>query len=71
MPLFSLVFGQALNILNDATKDIVTEVARLALYFFLIAIGAGGLSFVEVRCAGGLCRPTESNPTRAYPPPPP
>lgn len=48
LPLFSLVFGSALNILNDPTSKIVEEVSKLALYFLLIAIGAGLLSFLEV-----------------------
>lgn len=48
LPLFSLIFGAALNVLNDPTADIVAEVSRLALYFLLIAIGAGFLTFTEV-----------------------
>jgi len=48
LPLFSLVFGSALNILNDPTSSIVDAVSKLALYFLLIAIGAGFLSFAQV-----------------------
>lgn len=48
LPLFSLVFGKALNILNDSTAQIVDSISTLALYFLLIAIGAGLLSFMEV-----------------------
>jgi ATP-binding cassette subfamily B (MDR/TAP) protein 1 len=46
-PLFSLVFGSALNTLNDPTQDIVAQINRLALYFLLIAIGASVLTFLQ------------------------
>ena len=47
LPLFSLVFGSALNALNDSTASIVESINRLALYFLLIAIGASVLTFLE------------------------
>ena len=48
LPLFSLVFGSALNTLNDPTASIVEAINRLALYFLLIAIGASALTAAEV-----------------------
>ena len=47
LPLFSLVFGASLNVLNSSTADIVAQINTLALYFLLIAIGAGVLTFLE------------------------
>ena len=47
LPLFSLVFGSALNSLNDPTSSIVESINRLSLYFLLIAIGASVLTFLE------------------------
>ena len=47
LPLFSLVFGSALNSLNDPTSSIVESINRLSLYFLLIAIGASALTFLE------------------------
>jgi ATP-binding cassette, subfamily B (MDR/TAP), member 1 len=38
LPLFSLVFGDSLNVLNDQQADIVSFVNKLALYFLLIAM---------------------------------
>lgn len=52
LPLFSLVFGAALNILNDDKSQIAASVSRLALYFLLIAIGASALTFAEVSLVG-------------------
>jgi len=48
LPLFSLVFGSALNALNDSTASIVETVSKLSLYFLLIAIGASVLTFLEI-----------------------
>ena len=61
LPLFSLIFGAALNALNDSPAAIVDTVSRLALYFFLIAIGAGLLTFTEVAL---ITRTTERNMAR-------
>ena len=47
LPLFSLIFGSALNTLNDPTANIISEINTLSLYFLLIAIGAALLSFLE------------------------
>lgn len=52
LPLFSLVFGAALNILNDDVSQIAASVSRLALYFLLIAIGASALTFAEISLVG-------------------
>ena len=47
LPLFSLVFGKALNTLNDPFADVTAEINKLALYFLWIAIGASFLTFCE------------------------
>lgn len=52
VPLFSLVFGAALNILNDDIGKVVAAVSQLSLYFLLIAIGAALLTGLEVYLTG-------------------
>jgi ATP-binding cassette subfamily B (MDR/TAP) protein 1 len=50
LPLFTIVFGEGLNTFNDprtSTADIVAAIQVYALYFLLIAIGAGVLTFLE------------------------
>ena len=47
LPLFSLIFGSALNTLNDPAADIIAAINTLSLYFLLIAIGAALLTFLE------------------------
>jgi ATP-binding cassette subfamily B (MDR/TAP) protein 1 len=47
LPLFSLVFGAALNSLNDTSTSIVDKINSLSLLFLYIAIAASGLSFLE------------------------
>ena len=47
LPLFSIVFGASLNVLNNPTADIVALINQLSLYFLLIAIGAFIFTFLE------------------------
>ena len=47
LPLFSILFGGALNAVNDPTTDIVASVSALSLKFVYIAVAAGALSFTE------------------------
>lgn len=53
LPLFTVIFGNGLDTFNSPTTApdvIVSEVSRFALYFLFIAIGAGGLTFLQVLC---------------------
>ena len=47
LPLFSIIFGTALNALADPTNDIVSLVSGLSLLFLYIAIAAGVLAYGE------------------------
>ena len=47
LPLFSIIFGSALNAVNDPSADIVASVSALALRFLYIAVAAAALSFTE------------------------
>jgi len=51
-PLFTLIFGALLNDFNTEGVDLQKNVARYALYFILIAIGAGMCTFLEVALPG-------------------
>lgn len=61
LPLFSLIFGAAINSLNDSPAAIVDTVSTLALYFFLIAIGTGVLTTLEIAL---ITRAAEKNMAR-------
>lgn len=55
LPLFSLIFGKCLTTLNDPTVSTAAaadQLATLALYFFLIALGASLLTFLQNFLAG-------------------
>ena len=48
LPLFSLLFGGALDaVTNPSTDEIVASVSRLSLQFLYIAVGAAVLTFAE------------------------
>ena len=52
-PLFSIIFGSALDTFNDPTStmpQIVSKIATLSLNFLLIAIAAAIVGFVDVAC---------------------
>jgi ATP-binding cassette subfamily B (MDR/TAP) protein 1 len=48
-PGFSLIFGELLNLFNDASAggDFVADIERYALWFLLLSVGAGLFSFLE------------------------